>query len=300
MRIFGFHSNLIGDLVMALPCLNYYEKLYPGSYKIWHIDGKCAQAAPVFFNHPLIDRIKISKNPESYDAEDFELMRKCEIVINTRPEHTDLYWYNKRSCVEETALMAGVNLDKFNDLSIKEREPSLNMWFKPGLFDSKSVGYCKKDYIPELTDKNKIIAIKPFSGYGPGSKRSPSRLWWEILVSELIELGYTVRHFGFVNEPLLSMSKNYQRFTHLSFFEQIKVALDSKVSVLCDDGFAWILGAYKHPSIQILCFWQDKHTENPLAFAPINAEAINLHSFTDKCDDVPVEEVIKYVATFMS
>ena len=45
---------------MGLPILNYYEKKYPGSYKYWVIQKKCAQCAPLYFNHPLIDRIKIT------------------------------------------------------------------------------------------------------------------------------------------------------------------------------------------------------------------------------------------------
>jgi hypothetical protein len=297
MRIFGFHSNLIGDIVMSLPLLDYFEKLYPKSYKIFHIDGKCAQAAQVFINHALIDKIKISKFPESYDNEDYGLMKSCDLVINTRPHHNDNYWYNKRNCVEETALMTGVNLDHFNSiLTDDEKYPKLNKWFQPGLFDPNSVGYCKEKYTRENTDFTKIIAIKPFSGYGSGFSRSPSREWWERLVAELIGLGYTVRHFGFVNEPLLSTDKdNYQRLTHLNFFDQVKAALDSKLSIHCDDGFAWILGAYSHKSVQLLCFWQDKHVNNAFAFAPFNKNAVNLHSFTNKCDDIDINKVLNVV-----
>ena len=55
-RIWGFSFGVIGDLVMGLPMLNYFEKKYPGSYKYWVIEKKCADCAPIYFNHPLIDR----------------------------------------------------------------------------------------------------------------------------------------------------------------------------------------------------------------------------------------------------
>ena len=59
-KIWGFGYGIIGDLIMSLPMLTYYEKKYPESYKIWAIYKKCAQCAPIYFNHPLIDRIKIT------------------------------------------------------------------------------------------------------------------------------------------------------------------------------------------------------------------------------------------------
>ena len=53
-------GGLIGDTICSLPTLLYFEKKYPGSYKIWPIEKKVSFIAPLFLNHPLIDKIKIS------------------------------------------------------------------------------------------------------------------------------------------------------------------------------------------------------------------------------------------------
>ena len=72
-KIWGISYGLIGDLIMALPSLTYYEKKYPNSYKIWVIEKKCSQCASLFLNHPL-DRkstrlnsshLKLSRMPSS-------------------------------------------------------------------------------------------------------------------------------------------------------------------------------------------------------------------------------------------
>ena len=65
-KIWGVSFSLIGDLIVGLPQLTYFEKKYPGSYKYWGIHKKMSHAAPLFYNHPLIDRIKITSSYLSY------------------------------------------------------------------------------------------------------------------------------------------------------------------------------------------------------------------------------------------
>ena len=66
-KIFGVRAGLIGDSIMALPILNYLENKYSNSYKIWVIEKKCSQAAPIYINHPLIDKILISSSKQILD-----------------------------------------------------------------------------------------------------------------------------------------------------------------------------------------------------------------------------------------
>ena len=60
IKIWGTAFSLIGDLIMSLPQLNYFKNQYPDSYINFIIHKKISYCAPLFFNHPLIDRIKIS------------------------------------------------------------------------------------------------------------------------------------------------------------------------------------------------------------------------------------------------
>lgn len=278
---------------MATVMLPYFEKLYPDSYKIWHILGKCSQAATLYLNHKLIDKIKISKNLESYDEDDYELIKNCDIVINTRPNHDDIYWYNKRNCVSETLKMAGINLNHLNFLlTEEEKRPKLEKWFNVGLFDENSVGYCKENY--KISEKTKNIAIKPFPGYNGGGKRSLSEKWWKEMVESLLKEGYEVRHYGYVTEPILSNNSDYKRLVNLSFFDQVRAALDSKLCILDDSGFSWAIGAYSHKSIHLLTNWQNGHNDNFLAFAPININSINIFKQND-INLIEKEEILEKI-----
>lgn len=275
IKLFLGRSDLIGDTVMCEPILRYAEKIYPNSYKIWHILGKCSSGAPFWLNHPLIDRIKISSNLESYDNEDYQLMKESHVVINTRPQHSDPYWYNTYNCVEETIRMAGINLEHFKQiLTEEERRPKLYRYFPIGLFNESHAGYCKSEL--NQTPNSGIIAIKPFCGYGKGINRSPSKEWWVNMVSCLLEEGYEVYHFGFINEPILSYNTKYRYLVNLSLFDQIKGALGCKLTIGNDCGFMWINGAYSHPAIHLITQWLPNHTQNPLALAPVNINGTNI------------------------
>jgi ADP-heptose:LPS heptosyltransferase len=66
MKIWGVRSGMIGDMIMALPILNWLEQIYPHSYKYWVIGQRFSQALPLFINHPMIDKIHILKTAERY------------------------------------------------------------------------------------------------------------------------------------------------------------------------------------------------------------------------------------------
>jgi len=55
LKYWGVSYGALGDLIMGLPVLRYFEKKSPGSYKYWIMWQKCSFAAPLFINHPLID-----------------------------------------------------------------------------------------------------------------------------------------------------------------------------------------------------------------------------------------------------
>ena len=59
IKIWGTAFSLIGDLIMSLPQLNYYKSKYKDIYVTFVIHKKISYCAPLFFNHPLIDKIYI-------------------------------------------------------------------------------------------------------------------------------------------------------------------------------------------------------------------------------------------------
>ena len=174
IKIWGPVTGIIGDLIMGLPMLTYYEKKYPDSYKYWVIQKRCSQSAPLFLNHPLIDRVKVTDEWDDFGIYDKELISQCDINAEFSSkgwQHSSPEWYNSVSSIQETAFMAGIT-DLAETLNDDELKPKLYRWFDVGepvvtSTYAKTRGQSKEKYYNN-------IAIWPFAG-SPG--RSPSPAW---------------------------------------------------------------------------------------------------------------------------
>lgn len=275
-KIFGMRFSLIGDIIMSLPMLPILNSELNGIYTYFSIAKKCEQAAPLFKSQPFISEIKISDYEESLGENDLKIVKECDIVFNVAPQHPREYdWYNYRSCIEETALMAGLNPDLF-----KEQFPKLNQYWASEL-------------------GRKAVAIWPFAGYGKGASRSPSKEWWEDVIHNL-SYKYEIFHFGSEIEPTLSESDSYKKFTNLSFFEQIKATLECSACIGTDSGSMWCIGAYqKIPQLNLLTNWLYGHNRNPLALAPVGPLALNAFS-ENGCSNIDKNVVYRFVYDHLS
>jgi len=286
--IWGMIYGIIGDLVMALPMLTYFEKKYPNSYKYWVIDKKCAQCAPLYFNHPLIDRIKITDEWDSFGPRDRALMQTCDMVLPKGAQHSIPDYYNYRSKVEETAHMNGI-LDIKDVLTKEEMKPRLYKWFDPGLHEVTST-YAK--YRNQSNqDYYNNISIWPFAG---SHGRSPSSKWWNRLIDNLILNGYTVNHYGMPWDPVLSNLDGYKTYPHLSYFDQVKAALASRLVIGTDSGAQWVMGAYSHPAINLMTNWLPNHNTNLLALEPVNDNGQTFYAHGG-CDNISAKEVLNNI-----
>ena len=280
VKVWGIRSDLIGDIITALPILNYLEKKLPGSYKNFSILKKVSQCAPIFLNHPLIDRIKISDYYEGFGEKDLEIIQDCEIVFNTRPNVVDFgEWFNKRGHVEESFLMAGLSKEEFDILDDWERRPKLELWF-------------------DAERKKGQIGIFPFAGYGNDFHRSPSVNWWNALIKDLKD--YTVLHLGHFDEPKLDGA---ERLCNLSYFDIIKMACACEFTISTNTGNSWVMGAYGLPQIVLsdYRFEQDgkRHNKNPSAMVPVNYKDLCISLFDpDACDNIEREKVIESIKLF--
>jgi len=287
--------GLIGDLIMGLPMLTYFEKKYPKSYKYWVIEKKCAITASLFLNHPLIDRIKITDEWSGEGSIDKKLRSECDIqTVHENWKHSSEHWYNHHSCVEETAYLAGVP-DIKDILDEEELKPKLYKWFDLGL--PESVSTYSKTHKVDLTDFTNNIAIWPFATGGLGG-RSPSPEWWNILINKLGSAGYSVYHYGRDSEPSLSDSESYKRFTHLSYFEQVQASLASKMAIGPDTGPMWVMGAYSHPAVNLITNHMPNHHSNLMALAPVNDCGINLFGSSGRCDNISVDDVVSCIIEY--
>jgi ADP-heptose:LPS heptosyltransferase len=275
MKIFGMRTGQIGDIIMSLPLLDYFEKKYSQSYKYFSISKKYKQIIPLLINHPLISEIKVTDNDDSYGESDFDIIRQCDIVINTTPPHSDPFWYNTKSCIQETADMAGISHEEITTI------PML--------------------YNPFPLETENYISIWPFAGYSDLTNgRSPSLNWWNELLSKFTSL--TIFHFGSNNEPNLTVGQHnkYYRFTNLSFSEQIRISLNGRLILGTDSGSMWCTAAYQQvPQINMLTNWFPNHVSNPFALSPIGVKSKSLFA-KNGCDNILHEEVKNNIHEILS
>jgi ADP-heptose:LPS heptosyltransferase len=178
-------------------------------------------------------------------------------------------------------------------LNEEEMIPKLERWFELGPISSVNNAYSNK-YDNSHNNYDNVIAFWPFAQYGQMSKRSPSKEWCSKLTEQLISLGYVVHHFGYINEPELSASVSYKRFVDLSYFEQIKASLSSKLAIGTDSGSMWCLGAYSHPAVHIMTYWLPGHYQNPFSLVPANINSKNF--FNDECcENIAIKDILDYV-----
>ena len=244
-----------------------------------------SHAAPLFYNHPLIDRIKITDTWGGFGEYDYELASECDFttrdldhdrktLLNATPEE---YWYNDHDIVEQTARMSGIH-DIKEVLTEEYLRPQLYQWFEAD-FDAvdKNEGYTKDRTQSGLIPRKSIV-IWPFSGYNHWPARSPTPQWWNTLIDTLINNDFTIFHCGWIEEPHLSNLEGYNRCVNLSFFEQIKVSLATKLAVGADSGSMWALGAYSFPAIHLMTNWRDGHVKNFSAMNPVNINGTSYYA----------------------
>lgn len=294
VKIWGVRAGLIGDCIAALPVLHYLEKKHPGSYKYWVVHQKCAQAAPIFLNHHLIDQIKITDGWVTEGLHDEALKRKCKIIFDTSPQVRDPNWRNKMDVIAQTARMAGID-DLDDVITPWERTPKLEIWFPSYTFSTNPNNHGYVDNVGDtyVLDESRI-AIWPFAGYGINPHRSPSEGWWEVMLQILFEAGYEVYHYGWMNDPVLSTDDRYHRMCNLSYMDQIRSALEAPATIGPDTGALWTLGAYGQSTIALMTFHAPQHSDNPLALAPpyktnrmlFNAKNINLIKHKEVMDEL--------------
>ncbi len=266
LKIWGVSYGLTGDLIMGLPVLKYFEKLYPNSYKVWAIEKKVGYMAPFFINQPLIDRVHITQEWNGIGEKDKRIIEGCYIACTHEDwKHSRPDWYNYTNCVEETALIAGVD-DIKSILGSYDLYPKLDRWFDVGSDDENFQTYSKRNEA-DTSVKNKTIALWPYATATGCVQRSPDWHWYDRLVEDLTYKGYDVFQFGYWKDTAVGRCHTY---THLPFFDQVRLALSCKMSIGTDSGNMWVMGAYSHPALHLMTNWMHNHHQNFDALLPMN------------------------------
>jgi len=253
--------------------------------------GKCSQAAPAFINHPLIDKLIVSNEWQNEDPRFIEIKKNCDVVINQRGPHYSQTWQD--DCITQIDLQfksAGI-FDHRDVLEEAELHPVLYKWWTdPRDVDHPAnAGYgSTKNRNPK---SNKEVCIIPFAKYGNGGNRNPTKQWWDILVEILVGQGYTVYHIGWGKDPHIDKCI---RLCDLSYFEQIKYAVQSDVTVSSDAGTSWYVAAYGTPIAVVTTFWNPNHKQNEYAYVPPNPN-VELFFNPKSCNLVKHKSIIDYI-----
>lgn len=266
LTCFGVRPSKIGDQIFASPALNFLELAYPNSYKIFAISKCCSQAAPIWINHPLIDKIHVLELNEALGPNDKKLYDDADVKFDLFPNHPDgipntggqSCWWNYFNVYEESWRMCGLWIDDYHKLPKDEQIPRLSKWFK-------------------INNYPKVIALWGWAGYGVENQRNPSLEWYNNLIEAIEDnTNLEIWQFGAENEPHLKggcqWGEKIKRFNHLPFFEQIRLSLGTGLAINSDSGSGVCLAAYGHKQINLLIRNAPNHFQNFLAFQPLNCD----------------------------
>ncbi len=269
LRVIGFRPHLVGDSVFALVQAEWLRTRHPDAYINWVVAAKCSQAAPLFINHPALDRILIAQG-DAYQGLEAEVAR-CEVVFNPLPQHPDGdTWPNLRNVYAESWVMAGLKETDYTG-----QVPHLSQWSK-------------------TERRAKSIAIWPGARQGEKeNRRNPPYAWWVQLCTRLEDMGYTVYQCGHLNDcgGLPPFGIDVRRS---SFMDLIALSLGCDLSIGTDSGSMVALAAYHStPTLSLLSPHWPGHTTNPLAFGPLGTRHTNLWAPSNL--DHSIEKVVDTV-----
>ncbi len=260
LRVWGLRGGLIGDCVAALPVYALIEKRYPGAHKYWQISRKCSQAAPLFYNNPLVNELVISDCNEGMGPRDKAIAATCQIQFNVMPPgHPDGDdWINRRDLYAETAMMAGLGEADYAELTPDKKRPKLAQWFT-------------------VDRQPKTIALWPGARQGEDRKRHPDFEWYEGLVVRLAKEGYKTIHFGHPNDFGGRVITGAEDGRHGVFFDQIRASIGC-LPIGTDSGSSIALGGYGIAQITLVTNHWPGHRTNLTALAPNNPNNVTFVS----------------------
>lgn len=257
-RFCGLPAQQYGDLVMNTFAARVLKQKYPNSEYTILIANDYKDCAPLFLNHPHIDKIHIlDKKRDGLNEIDQNWVKNQSFDMFFPPmkdhNHSDP-WFLKRHQVSEVCYMHGIVSDK--ECNKLDNKLFLNKWF---------------DLNTSFSD---YIAFSPFSGfYNPNNDKISTIEKAQKIVDNLIDKGLKVLQIGAFNEPKLFGSIQLE----CDYFTSIKNMLSCKFLICGDSGCCWYSSAYDFPTLGLYSnkYYTKDYLKN---IQPINKNAIYLDS----------------------
>lgn len=187
------------------------------------VHKRYAQAAPLFLNHPDLNRVVITHEYEKYpnDVDRAYLIdQRYDKVFNPMAPPRRFDWF--RSMHQTQRVLDDYGLPGEIDPQIR-----LTRWF-------------------DVESQGDTIAFAPFAGsYNPANDKQLSFQHAQDIVDLIIMRGYKVIQIGGPGEPYLQRT----RFPQTSYFDSIRTILGCQLFVHTDTGSGWAISGYQHPQL---------------------------------------------------
>lgn len=266
-RAIGFNLSQYGDLVIGTVTARAFKQQFPDYELEFGIASKYQGIAPLFFNHPDIDKIHIWEGCDDWPnhPEDSRHLNweKYDIVFHAMAPHTINSWYNERHFTQENCLVHGLNPPE-------NLQCFLNKWFDT------------------LSGYENYVALSVFPGYGVSNGRTFSVEKLNELVEKIHKLGLKTIVIGTDLEPKLIDTK----VTNTTFFNAVKIMLSCKILITADTAMSWVASAYDFPTIGFYTKnYFDMKIERIQSHIPVNPRGHYLAA--EKIDDIEINNIVE-------
>lgn len=276
-RYLGFNPQQYGDLYMATVAARCLKRHDPDSHLTFVIAADYRDCAPLFLDHPNIDRIHIlNRGRDGFDAVDRAWIDDQKLFYAFNPmvdhDHSDPWW-KRRIQTHEAAYMHGVPIPPDDDGKIR-----MTRWFKP------------------TEDLGKYVAISPFPASYAGIKNGKSlsiERAQDIVDLLRNEHGYRVLQVGAKDEPTLKGVEKMDR----SYFEAVKDVLGCRLFIGGDSGFTWLMSGYGFPTLALYSdsYYGKEFVKN---IQPVNPNALYLSE--SNVNEISLDSIAKSLDTLLS
>ena len=270
-RFCGFNCQQFGDLFMGTVAARCLKAIEPDSHLTYVISADYAECAPLFIDHPHIDRVHIlNRSRDGFNEVDLEWIKsqRFDHVFNPMQDHDHSRpWWRERHQALEAVYMHYIPIGAQETGKIE-----MAKWFK-----------VHKQY-------ENCVAFAAFPGWvdGRGNMGSDKAFSWDranAIVGIINDLGYRALQVGSSGEP--NLNGDVVRLD-TSYFESVRNILGCKLMVMGDSGLNWLLSGYDFP---VLGMYSNKYygADKIAHIQPVNPNGTYLDA--PNVNDIPLEVI---------
>lgn len=273
-RYLGFTPGRYGDIFMGTVAARCLKASDPTCHLTFVIGSDYHEAAPLFINHPHIDRIHVLHGKDDFDEVDHAWIATQGFthIFNPKQDHDHSRpWWRERHQTLETAHMYGIPIPAGESGKI-----TMERWFEI------------------RTQWPNTIALAPFPAWyaGPNNLKALSPTRAQEIVDYIKGKGLNVLQVGAPGEP--SLRDTIHQST--PYLHSVMNVLRCRAFICGDSGLNWLMSGYNHP---VLGLYGDSYYGGQCVnIQPINPNAIYLSAPT--VAEIPMDRIKVSIDTLLA